>query len=278
VASDAIPLAGAAGLAARARRTRVVGIVLGGLAVALAVAAALSAPPSAQRQFLPADTVGFVVLDLSSSIRPSTYALIRQELASIASTTHRFGLVVFSDVAYEALPPGTPARELRPFVRFFQPRPVRYDAAGFTIPPTPWAETFSGGTRMSAGLSLAADLLAKTHARRQGVVLVSDLADDPSDRERVAQSILLLQQRHVTLRVVALDPTSTDRRFFSQILTTPGDLGVATLPRGREARATFDTRAAFPTRLVVLAALAAVALALDILWAQPLAWRRRRTA
>ena len=61
------------------------------------------------------------MLDLSTSVRPETYDLIRQQLLTISAIERRFGVVLFSDVAYEAMPPATPARELRKFVRFFRP-------------------------------------------------------------------------------------------------------------------------------------------------------------
>jgi hypothetical protein len=63
----------------------------------------------------------------------------------------RFGVVLFSDDAYEALPPGTPARELRPFVRFFAPHPrYQHDASGALRPRSPWDQSFSAGTSISS--------------------------------------------------------------------------------------------------------------------------------
>ena len=70
-----------------------------------------AAPPSP----LPAGTDGLVVLDLSASISTDTYARIGATLDGLAETGGRYGLIVFSDTAYLALPPGTPAAELRAF-------------------------------------------------------------------------------------------------------------------------------------------------------------------
>ena len=63
------------------------------------------------------------------SIRPTTYKLIGIELASLA-TDQRVGVVLFSDVAYTALPPGTPASELASFARFYTDDRIHYDKDG----------------------------------------------------------------------------------------------------------------------------------------------------
>ena len=62
------------------------------------------------------------------------------------------GLVVFSDVAYELLPPGTPPQELRPIIRMLTP-----NAEGKVV--NPWSDTFRAGTRISTALELAQDML-----------------------------------------------------------------------------------------------------------------------
>ena len=97
--------------------------------LAATVAAFLVAPRTPGRKFLPADTTGIVVLDVSSSVKPTTYFRIEQTLATIAATQSRLGLVLFSDVAYEAFPPGTAAAELKPLLRFFAPPTSKVDEA-----------------------------------------------------------------------------------------------------------------------------------------------------
>ena len=67
----------------------------------------------------------------------------------------RFGLVLFSDTAYEAIPPGTPSEALRPLVRYFTLRPARTEGFLPTFPVNPWANSFSAGTKISTGLELA---------------------------------------------------------------------------------------------------------------------------
>ena len=116
-----VPLADASSLDGAARRTRLVRLALAAVLVASIAGAYLAAPASPGRRFLPADETGIVVLDVSSSVQPETYYRIEQTLATIAASQSRLGLVLFSDVAYEAFPPGTPARELKPLLRFFAP-------------------------------------------------------------------------------------------------------------------------------------------------------------
>ena len=60
-----------------------------------------------------------IVLDVSASISPDTFSRIGETLRKLVATRGRYGLVVFSNVAYEALPPGTPASALRPLIRYF---------------------------------------------------------------------------------------------------------------------------------------------------------------
>jgi hypothetical protein len=68
---------------------------------------------------LPAHSSAIVVLDVSASISADTYSRIGATLSSLARSDGRYGLVVFSDQAYEALPPGTPASDLQPLVRYY---------------------------------------------------------------------------------------------------------------------------------------------------------------
>ena len=56
---------------------------------------------------VPSGTTGVVVLDLSASVYEAVFG---SRLQKTARQGERPGLVVFSDSAYEALPPGTPGR------------------------------------------------------------------------------------------------------------------------------------------------------------------------
>ena len=118
--ADTIPLSLVREVAALGRRTRRLRLVLAALVCAAVAAAFLIARrPQRSGSVLPTGTNGIVVLDLSASISSDTYARIATTLHDLARSHGRFGLVVFSDTAYQALPPGTPSAKLVPFARFF---------------------------------------------------------------------------------------------------------------------------------------------------------------
>src|SRR3954451_20285975 len=143
-----LPLADAGSFEGAARRTRIVRLVLALALVACLAAAFLTAPGTAGRRFIPADTTGVVVLDVSSSVKPDTYFRIEQTLATVAASRSRLGLVLFSDVAYEALPAGTPASELKPLLRFFAPPSAETAKTSSTDLASPWEQWFSAGTKI----------------------------------------------------------------------------------------------------------------------------------
>jgi hypothetical protein len=270
----AIPLADPTSLDRAARRTRVVRLLLAATLVAATIAAFLVAPSTPGRRFLPANATGIVVLDVSSSVQPDTYYRIEQTLATIAASQSRLGLVLFSDVAYEAFPPGTPAQELKPLLRFFAP-PTAGASASTQYARTPWDQWFSGGTRISSGLYLAAQMLEQQHVKRSAVMLISDLDDDPTDLNRLTDSVILLQQRKVPLEIVGLSPTGANAEFFKNLLGTNAIFQQARLPTGAQARGQLEVTGTFATWLAAFAALAICALALNEWWAEPLRWRRR---
>jgi hypothetical protein len=275
---EAIPLAELRSFAGAARRTRIVRLVLAAALVAAAVGALVTAPGAEGRRFLPARSVGVVVLDLSSSVQPTTYFLIEEELKELVASGQRFGLVLFSDVAYEALPPGTPSSELRPLLRFFTPknyRTIPTDALGNALGRSPWEQWFSGGTSISSGLQQAERMLEAQHVRRGAVVLVSDLADDPTDLGRVASVVVSYQQNKIPLSIVALNPSQDNLRFFQNLLGDPALLTQATLPKGEEAHGTVAIAGGFPAGLAACAAALLVLLAANEWWAEPLRFRRR---
>ena len=141
---------------------------------------------------LPSGTSPVVVLDLSWSTS-SDYKRIGQTIADLASSGRRIGLVVFSDVPYEMFPPGTPARELRPLLRFFAGPKSRRSGS-------PWASSLSGGTRISAALLLARDALRRDGVSNGSAVLVSDLGDSPNDRTALAAAVVTYVREGIPLR------------------------------------------------------------------------------
>jgi hypothetical protein len=268
-----IPLADAAAFGRTARRTALLRL---GLAAALAgtfAAAVLSVPGSrGGAGLLDPGTSPIVVLDVSASVSSAGQQReIAAALRNLSSGGGRLGLVVFSDVAYEALPPGTPASELRPLVRFFErppgPRSPR------TAPRSPWAGALSGGTKIWAGLALAREMLRRDRVENGSVVLVSDLADAPNDRAQLADAIVAYVRDGIPLRVVALDPEPEDERLFRGFLERPGAL--VRVEQVRDRRLGASAAGAFPAGLVAAGAALLLLLALNEHLLGPLAWRRR---
>lgn len=266
---SSIPLADAPAFAPAARRTLLVRLGLGALAAAAIVAAALVGrhPGSQTIVAIPARADTIVVLDLSASIGSDTFSRIGATLSQLARSKGRYGLVVFSGQAYEALPPGAPAEDLRPLVRYFIPQRT---APGFapTYPHNPWTDNFSAGTRISSGLELA-HTIASQAGRPPAVVLVSDLDDDPSDLPRAASIVLAFRRDHIPLRIVGLNPSSQNTAFFQRLLgpsssiVQSGAAAPGTQPRNHTP---------FPAIFVALAIAAAALLALHELWTARLEW------
>src|SRR5207253_1502264 len=120
-------------LARPGRRTLAVRAILGAALVGALAAAWLGAHRTGKHGgLLPSGKSPVVAIDMSWSVSYDNYAEIERELADLVGSGRRIGLVLFSDVAYEALPPGTPASELRPYLRFFRTRGT----------PNPWQDSF----------------------------------------------------------------------------------------------------------------------------------------
>ncbi len=267
----AIPLTGATGLAAFARRTRALRIGTAVALVALAVSAiALGRHPRVHElHFLPAGSNGVVVLDLSASISSDTYSQIGTTLRDLVGTRGRYGLVVFSDTAYEALPPGTPSESLRPLVRFFTLPPQRVPGVAPTFPDNPWTRSFSAGTRISAGLDLARSVIIGSHISHPSVLLVSDLDDDAGDLPALASVAEAYKREHILLNVVALNAAADDQERFKQFIRGSGMLTQGRLPNEPTTQA---GGARFPTWLAAVAIALAMLLAANELAFARLTW------
>jgi hypothetical protein len=268
---DAIPVAGASGLAAFARRTRAFRIGAAIALLVLAVAAILLGrhPRVHEVNFLPAGSNGVVVLDVSASISSDTYSQIGTTLRDLVATRGRYGLVVFSDTAYEALPPGSPSESLRPLVRFFTLPPQRTPGVAPTFPDNPWTRSFSAGTRISSGLDLARSVLIDSQLSHPSVLLVSDLDDDAGDLPALASVAEAYKQEKIRLNVVALNAAADDQERFRQFIRGTGMLTQGRLPNEPTSEA---GGARFPTWLAAVAVALAMLLAANELAFARLNW------
>jgi hypothetical protein len=266
---SAIPLTDAPALRPRARETFAVRTALAAVAIGAAVAFLLlsRSPNTRTIAGLPHDARTVVVLDVSASISTETYSRIGGTLSALSRGRDRVGLVVFSDTAYEALPPGSPASDLRPLVRYFTLPATPQAGFAPTFPPNPWANTFSAGTRISAGMQLA-HTIALGQRDRPAVVLVSDLDDDPNDVASLASVMAAYQRDDIPVRVVGLDPSTEDVALFERLLGPAAPIVDAPALSAVSRRNVTP----FPLALVILVLVTAGALAIRDVWSPQLEW------
>lgn len=230
-------------------RTRFVRAVLVAAAVALlALATASARGLDASKPALLPDGSGVLVVDLSLSIGEADFKDIRRTVRRLVDDDGSIGLVIFSDSAYELLPPGTSASELRPLLRYLvSRRATRVDAG---LPVNPWSEHFSAGTRISAALERARDILVRDRVENGSILLVSDLVTAPEDVPELARTLHDLKQQSITIRVVALSPLKAGRTVFENLLGKNALIAPAELQNPRQVLA--ETESALPTGLLVL--------------------------
>lgn len=237
-------------------RTAVLRLVLAGGAVALVLAAVAVArdPATTERALIPPDRVGVVVLDLSLSITDDDYTAIRRTLRRLVAEEATIGLVVFSDVPYEMLPPGTPASELTPMLRLLiAPRlgPVQ----------NPWTQTFRAGTRISVALALAKSMLERDQVASGSILLVSDLETAPDDVPALANTIAEIDGAGIGLRIVPLAPSSDALNLFAGLLEDDALAGFAQRAPDATRPEAGSAGVGLPLTLLVLGVLVFVALA-----------------
>lgn len=193
-----------------ARRTSVARF---GLAVALCGTLALAflvarSQDVRRAPLVPSGTTGMLVLDLSASVSEGG---LEATVAKLSSTDERTGLVVFSDGAYELLPPGSPSRELASLLRFFKERPDG------TLPKNPW-ENFRGGTRISEGMEHARGVLRREGVTRGSIVLVSDLEIGPDEIAALSEVLAAIRNDGFEIRIVPLKPSDEKGALVEQLL------------------------------------------------------------
>ena len=237
----------------RTRLLRAVLVVAALALLALATASARGLDPASQT-LLPEGS-GVLVVDLSLSIGEEDYQDIRRTVRRLIDEDGSIGLMIFSDLAYELLPPGTPASELRPLLRYLVPRRATRVDAG--LPLNPWSESFSAGTRISSALELARDILARDGVRNGSILLVSDLVTAPEDVPELAQTVQTLQ-RSIAIRVVALSPLEAGRTVFEMVLGRSALIEPSELRN--QQRVWTETKSEVPTGFLVLGAILLVVL------------------
>lgn len=245
-------------------RTRILRLAFAGAAAGLVIAAVASARGLDTRSpgLIARGTTGVVVVDLSLSIANEDYSTVRRAFRRLVAENSSIGLVVFSDVPYELLPPGTPASELEQMLRLLVPPRLG-------PPINPWTQGFRAGTRVSAALELARAMLERDGVRAGSILLVSDLETAPDDVPPLTRTVESLRRSSIDLRVVGLGPSSDARRIFEGVLqqgafeASPGGLEEVGEGGGRTA--------GLPVALLILGALFFLALAGHELFAGRLA-------
>jgi hypothetical protein len=282
-----IPLADARALTGPAARTRLVRALLALLLAALLAGAFLAAraQPVHHSSFFAAGESGIVVLDFSSSIGVPGYQRITNVLRPVVEANQPIGVVYFSDVGYVALPPGTPGRELRSFLRFLRTPPLgefpsaaqlaRAERAFSRIEANPWSAAFRGGTRISAGLETAREAVLREGGRGT-VLLVSDLDDSLFDLPSLGETLARYRRDGIRLRVVPLFPSTEDRAFFRRAIGPGVFVTHAELLRNARSTEQRSLQSGFPLALVLLALALLAALAANELLCGRLEWGRRQ--
>jgi hypothetical protein len=268
-----IPLARPEDFRAARLRTNALRAGLGLLLVAVLAGAVVEARgrEGIEARLLPADGSSIVVLDLSASMEGQGYRRVGELFRALAVGGRRSGLVVFSDVAYELLPPGSPAVELQPLLRFFE-----WEAGP---PPThPWIEDFQGGTRISEGLEFARRALGRDGIADGTLVLVSDLDFPNSDVTRLSAVLSALQGDGVRIRLVPLFPVDDKRMYFERVLGPGAFLEEGELVRLDAGRSRRERLGGFPWAYLGLAGLLTLALGANERWCARLTLPARRAA
>lgn len=280
--TTAIPVADAAGLRRAWLRTTAVrlGLAAAMLAVlALAFLAARTLEP-AKASFIPSGTSAVVVVDVSLSVTDPVFRRIYNTLKMLSGGGEGIGVVAFSDVAYEMLPPGSPPEELRPMLRYFKGRTVQDPQLGSDVvfPANPWSAGFSGGTKISGGLELALDVLEREEIDNGSIVLVSDLDTAPSDESVLSQVIADVQSRGIELRIVPLLANEQDLAFFGQIVGRENLVTPPQLAAYNRRRAESTLFGANPSALALLGGLVLLLLAVNEWWGARVEIPRRQPA
>jgi hypothetical protein len=264
-----LPIADATTFSASGRRTRLHWTVLAVSLLCLTLAAVLLArSPGAGARVLPSSGSTVVVIDLSGSTRAASRRIASLLLGLTRNNNRKLGLVVFSDTGYEALPLAAPSDALQSWLTLL---------ARGTPKDYPWTPSFSGGTVISTGLTIARRMVLKSPPRSRHVLLVSDLVDGVVDLPKLQSTIAQYQREQIDLRVITL---GAKRRNGDQsnasFLQLPNASFVAQAAAGRLDEARLVPRRSSSTPIIVVVALIAAFAAAYELLLHPLTWGRKR--
>jgi len=159
-------------------------------------------------------STGVIVLDMSASISGPIYARVATTLKGVVAANQGIGLVMFSDTAYELLPPNSPPTALSQFIPFFVP--TTYSHGNPIFAQSPWSQ-FSGGTRMSSGLVTAQRALRAAGVTHGSILIISDLDDSAGDQPVLVNEAFALKRAHIPVRIVPLFADPSNKRFFATL-------------------------------------------------------------
>ena len=212
-----IPIGEAGLLRPSVKRTALVSallaVLVGAAALAINIAARQNEPK--RNSLLPPGDSVVVVLDLSLSIPEVAYTRMRNAMNELAVSDARIGLVVFSDIAYEVLPTGSPTSELRPVLKYLTPveGEVNDQTGGPLYAADPWTGGFRGGTRISVAIDRAREMIQR-EGRAGSILLISDLDTADVDWDPLGRSLARLRQTKIPMRIVPLYPLEENTVFF----------------------------------------------------------------
>jgi VWA domain-containing protein len=259
---SAIPSADIGALAPYARRTRRLRAALAAVLVGLLIAAVLLARGSddTPSRLLPPGTSGIVLIDVSRSVDGQTYEPIASVLQQLIALREPVGVIAFSDVAYQLLPPGSSSRELQPLLRLFTP-----ERSG--VEESPWSPAFTAGTRISTGLELTRAILERQQVGNGAVLLVSDLQTASSDIADMTEAIIEYRKAGIPLRIAALSAQPQNRRLFERLVGKDAFADIERSGVSAAATAAADGgRGPLPRAFLVVGALLLLALAVHERW------------
>jgi hypothetical protein len=224
--------------------------------------------------FLPVGSTGVIVVDLSASIGQAANRRIAGVLENAVKSNQPTGLVVFSDSAYELVPPRTPGAALQPLLRYFTPRHLSAAqrrkvllrtgrGPGDVFPTNPWQSDFRGGTRISAGLRLAQAILRRDHVSHGSVLLISDLDYSSGDSSDLTSTLLDYRVHGLRVRIVPLFPTQQDRDVFTQLVGRKAFVNWNELRGSVASEPHVSSSGSVPTSLILAGVLLALLLAVN---------------